>query len=84
MSYGDMERDMYSMAQQAVAKGYGNREYFLAQPTALSNRVKTTVSARSLSGPDLVSALGLLDAMSRSNPSNYLRNVTTFASYTQI
>jgi hypothetical protein len=43
---------MYSIAQQAVANGYGNNEYFRAQPTALSNRVRTTVSARSLSWPN--------------------------------
>jgi hypothetical protein len=42
---------MYSIAQQAVAKGYGNREYFRAQPIALSRRVSTTVSAKRFSLP---------------------------------
>src|SRR5262245_48309958 len=47
MSYGDMESDMNSMAQHAVANGYGKIEYLRAQPIALSRRVSTTVSPRS-------------------------------------
>src|SRR4029077_12316194 len=64
MSYGDIESEIYSMAQQAVAQGYGNREYFRAQPTALSSRVSTTVSAKSLSCPNLGSAAGPLGTIS--------------------
>ena len=45
------------MAQQAVAKGYGKSEYLRAHPKALSSRVKTTDSAKSLSGPDLESIM---------------------------
>jgi len=51
MSYGDIESDMYSMAQHAVAKGYGKMEYFRAQPIARSSRVTTTASAMSASSP---------------------------------
>jgi hypothetical protein len=40
---------MYSMAQQAVANGYGKIEYLRAQPIALSRRVSTTASPRSAS-----------------------------------
>src|ERR671936_567235 len=35
---------MYSIAQHAVAKGYGKIEYLRAQPIALSSRVSTTAS----------------------------------------
>src|SRR5262249_39668287 len=45
MSYGDMERDMNSIAQHAVANGYGKIEYLRAQPIARSSRVTTTASA---------------------------------------
>ena len=45
-----MDNDMYSMAQQAVANGYGNNEYLRAQPKALSKRVNTTESASNRSG----------------------------------
>ena len=38
MSYGDIDSDMYSIAQQAVANGYGKSENLRAQPTALSTR----------------------------------------------
>jgi len=38
---------MNSIAQQAVAKGYGKIEYFRAQPIARSSRVTTTASVRS-------------------------------------
>src|SRR5437763_14083755 len=55
MSYGDMESDMYSMAQHAVAKGYGKIEYLRAQPIALSSRVSTTASPRSACSPDVAS-----------------------------
>src|SRR6266545_8149103 len=51
ISYGDIDSDMYSIAQHAVAKGYGKSEYLRAQPTALSRRVNTTVSERSFSCP---------------------------------
>src|SRR5919201_4613879 len=37
---------MYSIAQHAVAKGYGKIEYLRAQPIALSSRVSTTASPR--------------------------------------
>src|SRR5262249_45736558 len=52
MSYGDIESDMYSIAQHAVAKGYGKIEYLRAQPMARSRRVRTTASPRSASSPD--------------------------------
>ncbi len=52
MSYGDIESDMNSMAQQAVANGYGKMEYLRAQPMARSSRVTTTASAMSDSSPD--------------------------------
>src|SRR2546428_176389 len=47
-----MERDMYSMAQHAVAKGYGKIEYLRAQPIALSSRVSTTASPSSACSPE--------------------------------
>src|SRR5438552_12092836 len=53
MSYGDIESDMYSIAQQAVANGYGKIEYFRAHPIALSSRVSTTASPRSASSPEV-------------------------------
>ena len=43
---------MYSMAQQAVAKGYGKMEYFRAQPIALSSRVRTMASPSSADSPE--------------------------------
>src|SRR5207245_9645665 len=48
-----MESDMYSMAQHAVAKGYGKIEYLRAQPIALSSRVSTTASPRSACSPEV-------------------------------
>src|SRR6266496_4001944 len=48
-----MESDMYSMAQHAVAKGYGKIEYLRAQPIALSSRVSTTASPRSASASEV-------------------------------
>src|SRR5262244_1701399 len=53
MSYGDIESDMYSIAQHAVANGYGKIEYLRAQPIALSSCVSTTASPRSASSPEL-------------------------------
>src|SRR5919198_94718 len=44
---------MYSIAQHAVAKGYGKIEYLRAQPIALSSRVSTTASPRSASSPEV-------------------------------
>src|SRR3989442_13555769 len=44
---------MYSIAQQAVAKGYGKIEYLRAQPMARSSLVTTTASPRSASSPDV-------------------------------
>src|SRR5215831_9866077 len=44
---------MYSMAQQAVANGYGKMEYLRAQPIARSSRVTTTLSERSISSPEV-------------------------------
>src|SRR2546427_12314366 len=44
---------MYSIAQQAVANGYGKIEYLRAQPIALSRRVRTTASPRSASSPEV-------------------------------
>src|SRR5438094_6481466 len=44
---------MYSIAQHAVAKGYGKIEYFRAHPIALSSRVSTTASPRSASSPEV-------------------------------
>src|SRR5881296_1122229 len=48
-----MESDMYSMAQHAVAKGYGKIEYLRAQPIALSSRVSTTASPSSACSPEV-------------------------------
>src|SRR5438034_8670315 len=48
-----MDSDMYSMAQHAVAKGYGKIEYLRAQPIALSSRVSTTASPRSACSPEV-------------------------------
>src|SRR6266849_335129 len=48
-----MESDMYSIAQHAVAKGYGKIEYLRAQPIALSSCVSTTASPRSASSPEV-------------------------------
>src|SRR5437870_11046449 len=48
-----MESDMYSMAQHAVANGYGKIEYLRAQPIALSSRVSTTESPRSACSPEV-------------------------------
>ncbi len=42
---------MYSMAQQAVANGYGKIEYLRAQPIAFSTCVTITLSLSSDSGP---------------------------------
>src|SRR5262245_63383907 len=42
-----MESDMYSMAQHAVANGYGKIEYLRAHPIARSSRVTTTASPSS-------------------------------------
>jgi hypothetical protein len=74
---------MYSIAQQAVANGYGNNEYFRAQPTALSSRVRTTVSAKRFSEPILDSGKELpvcitstSSALSQIAVSNH-KNVTT-------
>src|SRR5262249_8182741 len=53
MSYGDMERDMNSIAQQAVGNGYGKMEYFRAQPMARSRRVTTTASVSSESSVEV-------------------------------
>src|SRR5881396_3762003 len=44
---------MYSIAQHAVAKGYGKIEYLRAQPIALSSRVSTTASPSSASSPEV-------------------------------
>src|SRR5437667_275583 len=44
---------MYSIAQHAVAKGYGKIEYLRAQPIALSSCVSTTASPRSASSPEV-------------------------------
>src|SRR5262249_60766460 len=52
MSYGDIDSDMNSMAQQAVANGYGKIEYLRAQPIARSSLVTTTASAMSDSSPE--------------------------------
>src|SRR3954447_3542651 len=68
ISYGDMERDIYSIAQQAVANGYGNNEYLRAHPTALSTRVRTAVSASICSCPNLESAALRFNAMMFSLP----------------
>src|SRR5438094_751676 len=46
---------MYSIAQHAVANGYGKIEYFRAQPMARSRRVTTTASAMSASSPVVAS-----------------------------
>src|SRR6266704_2455734 len=48
-----IESDMYSIAQHAVAKGYGKIEYLRAQPIALSSCVSTTASPRSASSPEV-------------------------------
>src|SRR5262249_35298599 len=53
MSYGDIESDMNSIAQQAVANGYGKIEYLRAQPMARSRRVTTTASASNASSPEV-------------------------------
>src|SRR5690348_16024253 len=53
---------MYSMAQHAVAKGYGKIEYLRAQPIALSSCVSTTASPSSASSPE-VATRGLGGAM---------------------
>src|SRR5258705_8591652 len=53
MSYADIESDMNSIAQQAVANGYGKIEYFRAQPIARSRRVTTTASVRSESSVEV-------------------------------
>src|SRR5438309_1720804 len=50
-----MESDMYSMAQHAVANGYGKIEYLRAQPIALSSRVSTMASPRSACSPEVAS-----------------------------
>src|SRR2546430_16036568 len=50
-----MDSDMYSMAQHAVAKGYGKIEYLRAQPIALSSRVSTMASPRSACSPEVAS-----------------------------
>ena len=44
---------MNSMAQHAVANGYGKIEYLRAQPIARSSRVTTTDSAISDSSPEV-------------------------------
>src|SRR5688572_24958204 len=53
MSYADIESDMNSMAQHAVANGYGKIEYLRAQPIARSSFVTTTDSASSESSVDV-------------------------------
>src|SRR5690348_5657116 len=58
MSYGDIESDMYSIAQHAVANGYGKMEYFRAQPIALSRRVRTTASPSSAASSDVARRVG--------------------------
>src|SRR4029453_6482335 len=47
MSYGDIESDMYSIAQHAVANGYGKSENLRAHATALSTVVSMTLSSSS-------------------------------------
>src|SRR5438270_11691364 len=61
MSYGDIESDMYSIAQHAVANGYGKIEYLRAQPMARSSRVSTTASPSSASSPELTRGPGGCD-----------------------
>src|SRR5258708_12784311 len=51
MSYGDIESAMYSIAQHAVANGYGKIENLRAQPIALSRRVSTAGSPSPNSSP---------------------------------
>src|SRR4030095_1520062 len=58
MSYGDMDSDMNSIAQQAVAKGYGKIEYLRAQPIARSRRGTTTASAMIALPPDATRGRG--------------------------
>src|SRR5262249_32745841 len=53
MSYGDIDSDMNSIAQHAVANGYGKIEYFRAHPIARSRRVTTTASVSSDSSVDV-------------------------------
>src|SRR5215470_9645117 len=53
---------MYSIAQHAVANGYGKIEYLRAQPIARSSRVSTTASPRSAASPE-VAARGAGGAM---------------------
>src|SRR6185436_15560496 len=65
-SYGDIESDMNSMAQHAVANGYGKIEYFRAHPIARSSRVTTTASASNESSAEVASrgrAVGIGFAM---------------------
>src|SRR6185369_4778484 len=58
MSYGAIDSDMYSIAQQAVANGYGKSEYLRAQARAWSTRVQTTDSARIPASPRTSAILG--------------------------
>src|SRR5882724_5257076 len=61
-----MEVDMNSIAQHAVANGYGKIEYFRAQPIAFSTCVTITLSLSSASGP-------------AANPPSPLRSCTRYA-----
>src|SRR5260370_32154290 len=51
MSYGVHESDIYSIAQHAVANGYGKIENLRAHPIALSRRVSTAASPSRISSP---------------------------------
>jgi hypothetical protein len=53
MSYADIDSDMNSIAQHAVANGYGKIEYFRAHPIARSSFVTTTASVRSEASSDV-------------------------------
>src|SRR5262249_33522936 len=68
MSYGDIDRDIYSIAQHAVANGYGKREYFRAQLIALSKRVTTTDSESIRSSPDFTAFDCLVSTVQYINP----------------
>src|SRR5712692_11907199 len=52
---------MYSIAQQAVANGYGKIEYFRAQPITLSSRVSTTASLGRMSS--LCALVSVIEAL---------------------
>src|SRR5277367_3181620 len=77
MSYGDIESDMYSIAQHAVANGYGKIENLRAHPIALSRRVRTAVSPSRISSPPCASPSICLSSAIDDVPLAYASMVST-------